>query len=820
MTVQLSPLPVLQFFDNNGEFLVGGLLFTYSAGTVSKLATYTDSTGTTPNTNPIVLDARGDCIVWLPQGVAYKFVLAPATDTDPPTNAIWTVDNIENPAIPDAPVITGTTTNSMTIQTGSVTFTTQSGLNLNAGQWVVIDNQASVNDAMVGQITSYVGTAMTVNVTNTYGSGTFSAWNISLTGPPGPPSAASPRVPLLITAYGAGSATFTAPADTLTSDVFEFDVTGSGGGYITSPPVYGGGAGGTAIYFTTGLTAGQTVAVVVGAGAVSNADGTNSTVVVGATTVTGGKGLKGDSSGRNGGVATNGTYNFQGGSGFGALSSFGSATQVALGGASFYGSNGGGTNASPAQTPAGSGGSSGNTSGDGLVVVKQYRGSGAGSQLTTLGTIASATTTNLGSLSTNLAKITGTTTITSFGSGASTAAPIYFVTFAGILQLTYNGTSMILPTAANITTAAGDFAIALYLGSGNWQVLAYYRASGQALVGSGGASSGAGGFVNKFRNATMDTCQRGNGSLTISSPGAYTLDGWFVAPTGATQAVTQTANTRTAGLTQFGLKITGNTSVTGTLLKQRIEGAMSAPLNGQLVTVSGQIFNNTGGSLTPKLTVNYPDSTDVWSSSTVEANANGVNFQACGNGVWTQIAYTFQVSGTSPGPLNGMEVIFDFGGSLSSGTLTVIAAELDVRATPGVGTGANSSPPLPELRSVGAEIALNQRYYTTSYNNGVSPGTSTYAGIAGGAVENSTNIPITVKFPNAMRVAPTISYWDGAGNASKFSEYANGSWTDNVSGSGSVAMPLVAGTQSFLAYPDINVGNVTGFFHYTASAEL
>lgn len=819
MTVQLSPLPVLQFFDDNGIFLVGGKLFTYAGGTTTKLATYTDSTGTTPNKNPVILDARGDAIVWLPQGVAYKFVLAPATDTDPPTDAIWTVDNIMNPVVPDALVITGTTTNSMTIESGSVTFTTQSGLNLNAGQWVVIADQANVNNAMVGQITSYVGTSMTVDVTNTYGSGTFSAWNISLTGPPGPPSAASPRVPLLVTAYGAGTFTFTAPADTLTSDVFEFDVTGSGGGYITSAPVYGGGAGGTAIYFATGLTAGETVAVVVGAGVLSNSNGNNSTVTVGATTVTGHGGGQGDSSGRNGGQATNGTYNFQGGSGFGALSSFGSSTEVALGGASIYGSSGGGTSLVSAQTPAGAGASSGNTSGDGLVIVKQYRGSGAGSQLTTIQTIASATTTNLGSLSSNLVHITGTTTITSFGSSASTAAPIYFITFAGILQLTYNGTSLILPSAANITTAAGDFAIALYLGSGNWQVLAYYRASGQALVGGSGASGGAGGYVNKFRNATMDVCQRGNGSLTISNPGAYTLDGWFVTPTGATQAVTQTANTRTGALTQFGLKITGNTSVTGTTLKQRIEGAMSAPLNGQLVTVSGQIFNNTGGSLTPKLTVNYPDTTDTWSSSTVEANANGVSFQACGNGVWTQFAYTFQVSGTNPGPLFGMEVIIDFGGSLSSGTTTVILAELDVRATPGVSVGLNAGPPIPELRSIGTELALNQRYFATTYGNGVAPGSATRNGILGISLAGN-NQGSSVAFPNQMRSAPTISYWDGAGNSSKYSYYDDSfSWHDNNSIGGSGTIPLTNGTTNFTIFPDV-VADEMFSIHYTASAEL
>lgn len=90
----LSPLPIQKFFGNDGNPLNGGLLFTYVAGTTTKLATYKDSTGGPVNTNPIVLDYRGEANVWLDPTLTYKFVLAPSTDTDPPTNPIWSVDNI------------------------------------------------------------------------------------------------------------------------------------------------------------------------------------------------------------------------------------------------------------------------------------------------------------------------------------------------------------------------------------------------------------------------------------------------------------------------------------------------------------------------------------------------------------------------------------------------------------------------------------------------------------------------------------------------------------------------------------------------------
>lgn len=95
-TETLSPIPVQAFRDNNGNPLAGGKLFTYIANSTTKQATFTDSTGGTPNANPIILNYRGEAQIWLPPNVGFKFVLAPATDTDPPTNPIWSVDQLVN----------------------------------------------------------------------------------------------------------------------------------------------------------------------------------------------------------------------------------------------------------------------------------------------------------------------------------------------------------------------------------------------------------------------------------------------------------------------------------------------------------------------------------------------------------------------------------------------------------------------------------------------------------------------------------------------------------------------------------------------------
>lgn len=83
-----SPSPKLQFFDNNGNPLVGGKLYTYIAGTTTPQVTYTSASGSSANANPVVLNSRGEADVYL-LASAYKFVLRDSADA-----LIWTVDNI------------------------------------------------------------------------------------------------------------------------------------------------------------------------------------------------------------------------------------------------------------------------------------------------------------------------------------------------------------------------------------------------------------------------------------------------------------------------------------------------------------------------------------------------------------------------------------------------------------------------------------------------------------------------------------------------------------------------------------------------------
>jgi hypothetical protein len=80
-----------QFFDANGNPLVGGQLF-YANRTTTKLGTTSDYAGSIANTNPIILDAQGrtPTAVYLQNSLFYTEVLAPATDSDPPGSPIYT----------------------------------------------------------------------------------------------------------------------------------------------------------------------------------------------------------------------------------------------------------------------------------------------------------------------------------------------------------------------------------------------------------------------------------------------------------------------------------------------------------------------------------------------------------------------------------------------------------------------------------------------------------------------------------------------------------------------------------------------------------
>lgn len=297
-TTTLAPYLTQQFFTNNGTFNAGGFVQTFAGGTNTPIATFTDVTGTVQNTNPIVLNARGEASIWLLPNTSYKFVLL-----DSAGNTIWTRDNVVNAQL----------------------LTLFGGIDTGAANSYILNFASPFSSYVNGEVIYWIPSN-------------------SNTGP-----------------------------STL-------NVNGLGVIPITN-------INGTALGANQIIT-GQTTEVMFFNGA------------------------------------------FQ-------LISIGSFSGVTIG---TFGQ----------EVP-----------------------------------IASATTTDLGTAPAHVVLITGSNTITSFGSSASLSAPIYIIRFAASLTLTFNAVSLFLPGSASIITTPGDSALVEYLGSGNWKVLGYFSVLG---AGTGGTA--------------------------------------------------------------------------------------------------------------------------------------------------------------------------------------------------------------------------------------------------------------------------------------------------------------------------------------------
>lgn len=103
-------------------------------------------------------------------------------------------------------------------------------------------------------------------------------------------------------------------------------------------------------------------------------------------------------------------------------------------------------------------------------------------------TILTADTTDLGSYPNTVLTVTGAGPVYSFGT-SSPAGTLKVLTFSGASQIVYNATSMILPGAVDLNTTAGSMAIAVALGSGNWQIMFFNAAALTVAQGGTGRTT-------------------------------------------------------------------------------------------------------------------------------------------------------------------------------------------------------------------------------------------------------------------------------------------------------------------------------------------
>lgn len=232
----------------------------------------------------------------------------------------------------------------------------------------------------------------------------------------------------------------------------------------------------------------------------------------------------------------------------------------------------------------------------------------------TMADLASAATTDIGLQNTNFLRITGNTTITSFG--ANYRGPRFLV-FEGAVTLT-NSSTLVLPGGANITTAAGDVLIAIpgaTLGTADkWIVTAYQRnqnpssstftsvATDTLTVGGNNISASGGfSFKNRLINANPIINQRGYVSGTATTTAnQYTLDRWRVVVSGQSVSWTDSGLTRTVTCPAGGLEqVIEDKNIEGGTFVLSWTGTATATVNGTAVAKNGTftLFANTNATV-------------------------------------------------------------------------------------------------------------------------------------------------------------------------------------------------------------------------------
>ena len=154
MNTNIFSYPIIQFFDDNGDPLSGGMVYSYAAGTTTPQPVYTDAGGQTAQANPIVLDGAGRAQVWLDAAKSYRIVVQDSNGTVIPGLC---ADNISSPNVTSTTYVS-----SGSSSTGSTASTVTNGF-INVMDYIPEAERININtDDMV----SYFTTAATAAFNN------------------------------------------------------------------------------------------------------------------------------------------------------------------------------------------------------------------------------------------------------------------------------------------------------------------------------------------------------------------------------------------------------------------------------------------------------------------------------------------------------------------------------------------------------------------------------------------------------------------------------------------------------------------------------
>ena len=327
-------------------------------------------------------------------------------------------------------------------------------------------------------------------------------------------------------------------------------------------------------------------------------------------------------------------------------------------------------------------------------------------------------------------------------------------------------------------------------------------ASGQAtLNGLAFPTSGSLSGRNRIINGDMRIDQR-NAGASVTTANAYTLDRWSIGETTAGACSISRSNVAPATYVN---SLLWTTTIADSSLgageyavaQQLIEGfnvadlawgtASALPITlsfwvrSSLTGTFAGAFQNNGSARA--YVFNYSiAAANTWEYKTITVPGDTSGTWLTDNGIGLRVAFSLGFASQYQTSANTWQ----------SGNYWASAGETQVIGTlnatwqiTGVQLEAGTVATPFERRSYGQELAFCQRYYEKSYNTDVVPGTSTKNGALGLPSQNlaGNNYALgTFSFNASKRASPTMSYWDLAGNASKFSYFNSNTatYTDNV----------------------------------------
>jgi len=296
------------------------------------------------------------------------------------------------------------------------------------------------------------------------------------------------------------------------------------------------------------------------------------------------------------------------------------------------------------------------------------------------------------------------------------------------------------------------------------------------------------GSRNLLINGDMRIHQRGGTSFTDDT---YSLDRWNILSDGATITAQQTTQAPTGS--KYSIALSSGTNGKKFGMVQFVENLNCNGVTQQIVALSfkARVSSTTNMSNIKAAVLSWSSTADSLTSDVVSAwGASGTTPTLATNWTFenepsnlgvtaTWATYRLNAYVDTANMANVAVFIWSDSTAITTSDLlyvTDVQLEIGVVATPF------------ERRPMAEELANCQRYYQKSYSQGTAPGTNISAtrigaiGTVASDYQTSVYTQTTWSYIVTMRTAPTLSYWDLVGNASRNSTINGGSLavTDNV----------------------------------------